>query len=60
MVKRFKQLIIGSGWNFYEQASKAWLKDIMSPERTTRIAVKNVLVSVLADIITPELILEAE
>lgn len=51
MVQRFKELIIGSGKNFYKQAIQAWTKDIFSNERTTRAAVKNVLVAVLTDVI---------
>lgn len=30
MIKRFKELIVGSGWRFYDQAVKAWEKDILS------------------------------
>lgn len=60
MVKRFKELIVGSGWEFYDQAAKTWEKDILSNDKYTRSAAKNVLVAVLTDIITPELISKAE
>lgn len=60
MVKRFKELIVGSGWEFYGQVSKTWEKDILSNDKASRSAAKNVLVAVLSDIITPELIAKAE
>lgn len=53
MVTRFKELIVGSGWEFYDQAAKTWERDILSNDKSTRSAAKNVLVAVLTDIITP-------
>ena len=53
MVTRFKELIVGSGWEFYDQAAKTWERDILSNDKSTRSAAKNVLVAVLTDVITP-------
>lgn len=49
MAKRFKQLIVGSGWEFFENL-KGWDKEILSQERSNRVSIKNLIVSAISDI----------
>ena len=48
---RFKQIIGGHGWEFLKAFGQNWESDILSIERGTRVAMKNLLQCVITDII---------
>ena len=48
---RFKQIIGGHGWEFLKAFGQNWESDILSIERSTRVAMKNLLQCVITDII---------
>jgi hypothetical protein len=50
MAKRFRELIIGSGWEFFSSIS-TWEKDILSHEKSARTSMRNLLISVVSDIV---------
>ena len=50
MAKRFKELITGLGWQFLPAIS-SWQKEIFSQDKANKASMRNLLISVVTDII---------